>query len=370
MPRGWTAGLDLYLRKRHGGRRAPGRLDVMSSFGGKGLDVVQVMLRSLADSHPADDIHFWFLYLRLKPRQIDALTRFCDMLPNVTLHLCQLPDPTGFDRLRKLGGKPDSARFLWFDAHRHLPEEVTRVIYLDALDTIVTDDLMPLLRHPFLGKRIVACRESPHAPPLLIGPARRAAERGASDWVLQRMAQGLLNSGAIVVDLARWRRDGITIDHFVEVAEWASARGLRFGDQGLYSLTFGSDYAQAHDRYNYRFWDYRPSEVIARPAVIHYTGLIRKPDGIRLSPEIEKAVRQKLRSSGRKALFLNEHLRLSPLYFRYYRRWWEICARTPVHERIAPLADARTKEVLTALGVDLPPSSQTAAAVAGTSGTV
>ncbi len=56
LPRGWTAGLDAVLRLRHGGNRAPARLDVMTAVAGPDVDVVQVMLLSLSDSHPRDQI--------------------------------------------------------------------------------------------------------------------------------------------------------------------------------------------------------------------------------------------------------------------------------------------------------------------------
>lgn len=351
LPGVWAAGVDL---KAQAGLkpRAPTRLDVMTSFGGGNADVVQVMVQSLSDSHPHDQIAFWLLEQNIPAPQIRALSAFCDSLGNVTLHPLRVPDAADFDRLRVLGGKPDSARFLWFVAHQLLPPDLERVIYLDAADIIVSDDLAPLLRHPFLGRYLVACRERPDLPPLLIGPARRACGLGMPASFTRHIANGLINSGAIVLNLNKFRRDGIGIAHYLQVAEWAHDRlGLTFGDQGLFSLTHGSHYALAHDRYNHRFHNEPPGRVMQRPAVLHFAGRVLKPVYWRLTPAQERRVTDHLTRTGQDMLQLDHWLRLRPAHMPYLRRWWEICARTPSHARIAPQAGKRMTEALARLGI-------------------
>lgn len=342
------------MRRRHPADRAPARLDVMTSFGGKDLDVVQVLLLSLSETHPRDEIVFWFLELRASAAQLQTLTDFCSGLGNVSLRPVRIPDATEFDQLKALGGKPDSARFLWFVAHQHLPEDVRRVIYLDALDTIVTDDLVPLLNHPFLGRYLVACRESLDVPPLMVGPARRAHGCGAPAAMVRYMSRGLINSGVIVLNLEKFRRDGIEIGHYVKVAEWASERmGLGFGDQGLFSLTHGSHYTQAHDRYNHRFYDELPNRIMKRPAVIHFAGRVSKPAHWRLTPDLEQAVVEHLRRVGETELVLGGAQLVRIAHFPYFRRWWDICVRTPSYSRIAERARQRAAAALARAGLDV-----------------
>lgn len=352
VPKGWTAGVDLYARAR-AGRRRPGRLDVMTSYGGRDLDVVQVLLQSLSETHAQDHIMFWLLELRVPAADIQALSRFCDQLPNVTLNVIKVTDREVFDQLRKLGGKPDSARFLWLAAHRHLPADLDRVIYLDALDIIVADDLKPMMRHPFMGKYLVACRELVHLPPVLIGPAQRAHQRWAPDALIRQVSRGIINSGSIVVNLAAMRRDDLNMGQYLKAAEWASGQGLGFGDQGLFSLTHGSHYARAHDRYNHRFFSETDGRVRAtrRPAVIHYAGRVPKPTRWHLTPDLERAISDHLVRRGESELVLGRVTRIRPADFPYFRRWWDTCARTPCHARIAPLATERTLRTLETLGV-------------------
>ncbi|SFD17111.1 Glycosyl transferase family 8 [Tropicimonas isoalkanivorans] len=334
--------------------RAPTRLDVMSSIAGPNPDVLQVLLLTLSEIHPRDEIVFWLLEQNLGPGKIAALERFCAGLGNITLRPLRIPDAEAFDRLKQLGGKPDSARFLWFVAHQHLPDDIKRVIYLDALDLLVTDDLVPLLNHPFLGRYLVACRESLKVPPLLIGPARRAHALGLPAIIVRHIAQGLLNSGSIVLNLDKLRRDDIGLDHYLAVAKWArKTLDLDFGDQGLFSLTHGSHYVQAHDRYNHRFYNERPGHVMQRPAVIHYAGQVIKPARWRLSPELEQRVLEHLQHIGKPEIALNDWARLPPTHIPYLRKWWDICARTPCHARIAPQATQRMTRALARAGVDV-----------------
>lgn len=58
LPGLWAPGVELRLRRHHR-NRAPTRLDVMTSFAGRSLDMVQVMVLSLAETHPLDHIRLW-----------------------------------------------------------------------------------------------------------------------------------------------------------------------------------------------------------------------------------------------------------------------------------------------------------------------
>ncbi|WP_170293903.1 glycosyltransferase family 8 protein [Paracoccus limosus] len=322
----------------------------MTSFAGRHLDIVQVMILSLAEAHPLDHIRLWLFEQDIPMLEIRALAEFCATLGNIELRPVRVPDAASFARLQELGGKPDSARFLWFVAHQQLPDDLDRIIYLDASDIIVTGDLVPLLNHPFLGKYLVACREFIDLPPLLIGNARRAHHCGVPAAVIRRVSRGLINSGAIVLNLSRFRRDGIGIATYLDTAEWAHERlGLRFGDQGLFSLSHGSHYTRLRDRYNHRFWAESPKRIMSDPAVLHFAGPVLKPAYWRLSEDQEQQVLKHLRRSGSAVLRLNNSLPLRAAHLPYLRHWWRICARTPGHARLGTEADQRMTAALARL---------------------
>lgn len=344
LPGLWTLGLEAYQQRHHGGKRNPARLDVMTSIGGKDLDVLQVLLQSLSETHAQDQIEFWLFHLHLPPEQLAELDAFCDGLPNLTLHVIHVQESREYALLSKLGSRPFGARFLWFTAHLYLPAEMSRIIYLDPLDTIVTDDLMPFMHQPLMGKYLAACREAPSRPPHLSQPAMQA--RGSSAAKILRLSKGVLNSGAIVLNLDQFRQDGIGVEDYIKTATWAQEAGLTFGDQGLYSLTHGSNYVRAHDRYNYRFHDAPTSQGRHNPAVIHFAGRIAKPFHLRLTPAQEQQILDHLEMTGAKAFRLNPNQTIRPYDLAYYRLWWQICARTPVYDRIAPIAGEYASRVL------------------------
>ncbi|RJE80623.1 glycosyltransferase [Paracoccus sp. JM45] len=341
LPGCWTLTSEVYQQRRFGGARGMAQLDIMTSIGGKDLDVLQVMLLSLAETHPDDNIRFWLFYLNAAPQQLTQIQAFCDTLPNVTLHPVHVQERNEFALLSKLGNRPFGARFLWFVAHLYLPTDISRILYLDPLDIIVTDDLYPFLMQPLLGKSIAACREAPSTPPIIAGPVTRRM----TDTRIERISKGIINSGAIVLNLDKFRKNGVTVQNYIKTATYAhNELGLTvFGDQGLFSLNHGSDYVQAHDRYNFRFHDGRKG---IKPAVVHFAGRIPKPFHLRLNAEQERQILSYLDTNKLKALRLNPHQTIKADDLAYYRQWWDVCARTPVFQRIAPLAEEYAAKVL------------------------
>lgn len=351
-PNLWTASVDGFLKMKLS-RRPSIKIDIMTSFEGKNFEVIQVLLLSISESHPEDQVVFWLLVDDASDDQISSLSSYCEKLGNVTFNLIRISDNHIFSALKSLGGKPDSARFFWLAAHQYLPRELNRIIYLDAADILVTDDLAPMLHHPFLGKYLVACREHPNRPPLLFGPARNSRKMNASGKFLDYAAHGLINTGVILINLEKLRKDDVTLSQYLEVAEWASqTKHLKFGDQGLFSLTHGSNYLQAHNRYNYRFYDEPRANTMSRPAVIHYCGQVLKPANWKFTKETEEMVTQHLIDSGNEWLYLDKRRRIGLAHLPYLRKWWAVCERTPAYAQLAPIATNRLEKALTKVGLN------------------
>lgn len=130
---------------------------------------------------------------------------------------------------------------------------------------------------------------------------------------------------------------------------------LDFGDQGLFSLTHGSNYLRMHDRYNHRFWAESPQRMMRDPAVLHFAGPVLKPAFWRLTEDQERQALAHLQRSGDKVLRLNDHLPLRAAHLPYLRRWWQICARTPSHDRLAAEAGWRMAAALARLDHETAP---------------
>ena len=154
-----------------------------------------------------------------------------------------------------------------------LPEllvDVDRVIYLDA-DTLVLDDLTPLAELDLEGAPLAAVANV--VPP----------EHGSRLAALGVAADGVFNSGVLVMDLARMRTEDLT----AQVADVVSAFGDRitWPDQDALAILYAGRWRPLHPRFNAQnsvfSWPDRAgatfgaaavAEAVADPAVVHFEG--------------------------------------------------------------------------------------------------
>ncbi len=129
--------------------------------------------------------------------------------------------------------------YLRFLAPEILPLEVQRVIYLDC-DLVVTDDIGKLWLADLGGKATGAVAECDwtEATP----GDMRLAELGIAP------GQTYVNSGVLVMDLAKWRRDGLC-RKVLDCARRLGA-GAAYHDQDALNLALGGDIALLDRRWN------------------------------------------------------------------------------------------------------------------------
>lgn len=176
------------------------------------------------------------------------------------------------DAVRHHGGAISCARFL-------LPEQlvdVERLVYLDA-DTLVTDSLGDLAATPLDGQALGAVVN-------VVEPRM--------GWHLARLGldgRPYLNSGVLVLDLDRLRRDSSADRLLTCVRERGDQ--LMWVDQDALNLVHGDAWLAVHPRWNAQnsFWRWpEPAaaavgaelwqEAVRRPGVVHFEGpSIAKP---------------------------------------------------------------------------------------------
>lgn len=162
--------------------------------------------------------------------------------------------------------------YLRFLAPEILPESVGRVVYLDC-DVVVLGDVAELAAVPLDGKAVAAVPEWAWSGPEV---ERRMTGLGIAP------GHRYVNSGVLVMDLARWRRDGITERLLARVAELGSR--LVYFDQDALNAALQGDIALLDMRWNLqplmlgRFArasdaaGHRRARAARRnPGVIHYT---------------------------------------------------------------------------------------------------
>jgi lipopolysaccharide biosynthesis glycosyltransferase len=148
-----------------------------------------------------------------------------------------------------------------------------RVLYLDA-DTLVLDSLAELYSTDLLGHTVAAVRDAPS--PWAAGPV-------GTPWRELGLTPSSphMNAGVLLIDLERWR------------AERVGARGLeilrtlrpRWGDQDALNTVLEGRWLELPRRWNlqtqdligdshaWALWPDDVGEAVARPAVVHITGL-------------------------------------------------------------------------------------------------
>jgi lipopolysaccharide biosynthesis glycosyltransferase len=162
--------------------------------------------------------------------------------------------------------------YLRFLAPEVLPGDVDRVVYLDS-DVVVLDDVSALFAVDLQGKAVGAAPDldwSGHAP------TDRLRALGVDP------AAPYVNSGVLVMDLARWRRDGLS-RRLLDFAAQKGALLLRH-DQDALNAVLRDDIRLIDRRWNLQVlllshWARRglpldhaaTAEARRRPAILHFS---------------------------------------------------------------------------------------------------
>ena len=144
----------------------------------------------------------------------------------------------------------------------HLPQDISRVLYLDA-DIVVEADLTDLFDHPLGGRTIGAVFDA--SVPIEV----------------PSIPQPYFNAGVLVVDRDAWVASNVT-DRALQYLAGHTC-GLRFHDQDVLNAVLKDSWQPLEPRWNVQtaFWECGPSRNLTaeeiegafrNPGIIHYTG--------------------------------------------------------------------------------------------------
>ena len=223
-------------------------------------------------------------------------------------------------------------------AHRFLPAEADRVLYLDG-DVIVNADIYDdFYRLDFNGKHLIAASHNPDP----------AFYNLLDDTLvdLESAAKGeFFNSGVLLMNLDLFRKNDLSPSDYKAAYQSAERQGFKvFYDQGLLNYMFYDKtlYLSSMD-FNYRFSipkDYArrldPKRKYKK-AIVHYTGMKQpyKPWDLVLTEE-EIALYGTVPYS-------NDYFYVSKELFVLFALWWSYAGKTPVYEALRREAEIKTK---------------------------
>jgi lipopolysaccharide biosynthesis glycosyltransferase len=152
-----------------------------------------------------------------------------------------------------------------------LPAEVTRVVYLDV-DTLVLGDLTELLDSDLAGCTVGASiNEVGGDRSWILGDTAVFSDHGAK-------APGYFNSGVLLIDMEKWRADGVT-EQATQLYE-RYGHELRTHDQDLLNVIFSGAWTPIPEKWNKlvehsvhgRFGNGRLDHLTRREGIVHFIG--------------------------------------------------------------------------------------------------
>jgi lipopolysaccharide biosynthesis glycosyltransferase len=329
-------------------------------------NLVKYILPQLASIHKnlsAYRVSFYLVYSRILPDSLRLIRDYAKTLEDVVdFHEVVIGNTEAFAELAKFGGGWAYEAYFSLCCHEYLPEDVDRILYIDAGDVIIDGDIAEYYFGDFEGKSLIATiarfkeRESRGG---VTSGELIALERSDmnDDARLAAIKRGIINSGSYVINVNQFRSDGLTINDFLYVSKllcerFPNEQQVYFGDQGLISVAFLDDikyFAYPEIRnlwympYNFCLWFFdRAPELWYTPKIIHFAGIAFKPWQARFSVD-------ELKKYDFQADFNNVY---APFYMKYKQaefseKWWDYCRMTPIYEEtvITASAYARALEV-------------------------
>lgn len=268
------------------------KINIMTSSDERLLPQLKVQMEAISRNLPTRDINF-FLFHDGKARQIvESLYIFAENYANLRFFDAVIEQPDMYNILSASGGAEwGGAAYYSLCAYQYLPPEIDRILYLDAGDTLVIDNIDKFYFSDFHGRSLLAmpvCFKDGGGYPVLFGKDDLFDRAHTA-----RVLRGLFNSGSYVINLEKFRIAGLTIEDYLEFAK--ALRSLTgketnayWGDQGFLSALFVGDiqffsYPEIKNLwympYNFCLWyfDRMIQKVDYKPCILHYAGVSFKP---------------------------------------------------------------------------------------------
>lgn len=266
--------------------------NIMTSCDENLVPYVAVGLTAMAYNLKNANIDFFLLHRNISQKNIEMLRKLCENFQegNIAFHDILVPNPEIYDELARYGNGWSGEAYYSLGAHLLLPNDVDRVLYLDAGDTLVIDDIAPYYDYDFDGKSLVVTGGR-YKKTL---NAYSTNDLGDRKNGLPCILRGIFNSGSYVMNLRKMREEGITLDDYQSLSQklrsiyGEDCHDIYFGDQGLLSVAFVGD-VQYYDYckirniwympYNFCLWYFNRNnqKLDYEPAILHFTGAAFKP---------------------------------------------------------------------------------------------
>jgi len=268
------------------------RINIMSSCDENYAKLVPVQLLSIADNLLSSkqgkytEVHYYLFYSRISEKIIESLRAYCETL-GIAFHNIYITDTDLYAELASKGGLWTYEAFFSLECYRYLPEEVDRILYIDAADVLILGDIGEYYFLDFDNRSFIVTGAR-YKPPGVIFEKDDLSDEELRSGILR----GLFNSGSYVINVDKMRKANMPLSDYIVFKKaleeiYPDDNRIYFGDQGLLSAVFVGDikyfgYPKIknlwYQPYNFCMWFFdRSAEICGGnppyiPRIIHFAG--------------------------------------------------------------------------------------------------
>ncbi len=261
-------------------------ISIMTSCDENLLRYVTIQLQSIADVMKDKRICFYLFHGGIDPDKLDKLRKQCDEYENINFFDVAVKDEDDYAQLARYGGGWASAAYYPLCAHQYLPNDMDRIMYIDAGDTFFMNQPLDYYYTDFEDNALTVtiARFKIVNGGLLMYAENDIGTRN----MIPDIARGLFNSGSYVINLEKMRELKYTTKDYIALAESlvrikGDANKAYFGEQGILSIAFcgqlkGYNYPDVKDLWfmpnNFCLWyfDRIKEKPSYNPSVVHFAG--------------------------------------------------------------------------------------------------
>jgi lipopolysaccharide biosynthesis glycosyltransferase len=246
------------------------------------------------------EVHFWLFHCRIEKQDIAALAAYSEHL-GVNFHEVFVFDDENYECLKKGADEKFPVEcYFYFLAHKYLPEDIERALYIDAGDIIFDGDISEFYFATFEGNFVIAS----------MAFSSRNKLYSFEDLTIPEIAgvvnSEYINSGVLVINLKFMRLCNIDLGFYKNINNYILKNCPAFispfyknpiyftNDQGLFAAAFVGHikfweyekygYQELHMPYNFRPFVFEQSkaelgipdganlDLVYEPHIIHLLG--------------------------------------------------------------------------------------------------
>lgn len=332
------------------------RINIMTSCDETIARFLVVQFASIQMNLQKYDVHFYLFHNRIQSASIDFIKNFANKCSCITFHEVIVNDIQPYEKMADIGGSWPYEAYFSLCAQNYLPNEMERILYIDAADVVIHDDILDFYASPFEDKLIIAA--TAWYKKTEDGKLEEFLPQDLNDPIYaKKITKGITNSGAFVLNLEKLREENISINDYVTIAEnikntYPHFEPTYFGDQGLISAIFlgkiryfeGQEfsthpYVQVCSKYHIysELLVSFPETPYMKAAILHFGGPVFKPWQAWITPDVVKQYgylfSDKYKNVNKYAPFT-----MNWQQCQMNEIWWYYCQQTPIFQESAMYA--------------------------------